>query len=1122
MKAWMVSFLLLFFLLTLQPFSASPNVFIQEVDLKGIEIEFPSSTLTIKEFLFELSKIKELNAVYGSENLNTQVTIKLSSRKLTLFQAIQEIQKQAPIEFVFDESHIIVRNRKLQRSYTVSGTVRDFNSKEPLIAATVFAKGTTKGVTADFDGNFSLELAPGVYTIVFQFIGYKERWKEVKLYQDEHIDIEMETKDHQLEAVNVVGSFGQIETIERGRAIETIKAADIERLNTNNVSDALHGTLAGVWGTKVSGAPGDHMKIRIRGISSIFGNTDPLFVVDGTIIPIVNNENLGVSDLNNHDIKEITVLKDAASSAMFGSLGANGVILIKTKSGGGPKKISANVKLGIQFIGKRYDLLGTGEFINNLKASDSFLGSHFIDEYKKLGNQVYPKLSEMAGSPSSGNWNQSSLFHLGNIQDYQVSGQGSIKTFDYYLAVNYFEHLGVVKSSEFNRFSFTANLSKTLFEKLRLGFIYRGSDQYNKNTLDNFMGNDVIFKGLNYEPSYAYTADTFFTKTNRLFYNDVQNRSVATLSSFKINRTILYNARLQEKEDLTNSITLSADLPLTKSLLIKSNFSNNFRDQYYSSSVQQTLRSVDFDPEQPYEMSMHELYTHESYYYRNFQTEVQYSRNFNMHGLKLSVQHRAYADKVKWETDSIENIDLLSVSPDNEVFMRGSQALNGPYGSVARKLTSLIGIASYNFRRTYFLSMIANYEKLREEAYVSNNTLYNSVAFTWNLSNQKILQLPSSINNLEVFINYGEAGNYPLNSLSEDLYDQVEYSVADTSVYGTFIRNLANRHLVNETINEINIGTNIGLNNDRFTLRADYYIKRHNNLLITRPIPYYYGGGTFWDNIGQMKNTGFELTLDYTAWNTEKSYLESHLSFSSNRQIISRLYNEKVINFNNPDVLIPDFAAIENQVLGSIIAYQYEGFWNDDFANSTDKKYVNDHGIAYLKTDIEQADVLTEKDKVIVGQTIPKFTYAWSTLFEYRNLSFEMDWYGVAGVQKFNATRAATYITGLNPGTKEFVYKGIDAITDHALYESSYFVEDASFLRLKNLRITHRVPNKTSDNFEIQYGLTFANLITITRYGGYDPEATIYTRNNFSDNAIDKGAYPNPLGIFLNMNIVFK
>jgi hypothetical protein len=295
-------------------------------------------------------------------------------------------------------------------------------------------------------------------------------------------------------------------------------------------------------------------------------------------------------------------------------------------------------------------------------------------------------------------------------------------------------------------------------------------------------------------------------------------------------------------------------------------------------------------------------------------------------------------------------------------------------------------------------------------------------------------------------------------------------------------------------------------------------------LLIQRDIPLYYGGGSFYQNIGEMKNIGVEFSLELTSVDQPDFGWMLRMGYSTNNQYITKLYEGEAISFNNIDVLYPDFYAEENQTLGAITGYSYQGIWDDDIHSDEVngyQKYFESNGLAYLKLDTLNLGKITEDDKTVIGNSIPDFTCNWINVIRYKNFTCEMLWYAVIGVDKYNATKAATYVTGTNAAVRDIVLNTLNYMRSRYFYESSFFVEDASFIRLKTLSFTYSQPKKIASRIGIEYTLSFENLITLTRYTGYDPEATIYTNNNFTDNAMDRGSYPNPQGIYFSINLSF-
>jgi TonB-linked SusC/RagA family outer membrane protein len=1083
------------------------------VNLQQAVVTFSSTKLTVKQALDELDQLPDINMYYGSREDFLKINLVFSSRTLPVQKALDEIKQQAPVDIVFNNNHIIVKAKILESRYEIRGTVKDAVTKEGLPAATVFLKGTTIGSFTDTRGNFSMRVKPGTYQLGCKFVGYSDRQFSINLYDDVVIDVELDVKQNQINEVKVTGSLSVAEPIERGRPIEKIESKVIDKLNTNDVGDALHGRVNGVWTTKVSGAPGEHNKVRIRGISSIFGSTDPLYVVDGMFVPVVNFKTLGIADLNSHDVNSITVYKDASSTALYGYMGGNGVVIIETKKGGGIPAYNFSVKMGLQQCNKRYDLMNSEQFYTTLDSSDKKLNTTFHKRFPEQRiYEKYPFYRDSLGNPLGYDNFQDELFRTAFLHEYQLSGQGSLKGVDYYISGNYYDHKGIITNTNYNKYTLTANLSKIVGDKFSIRLLYKGSHQENKNNLDNYMGNSVILKGINFEPAYRSTPDSFFVKKDRLYYNDFSSSSLELLSSNRNSVTPdqLFYATEKYKYEKTNSFNLVGFYRLNNELSARATLSLSLRDVVYSTYL-------------PSGENTKYLKSSENFIILSQQYALDYVKKINHHEINASLNYRNYNDNVYWNVDSIRSLDSKGLTPESDIYLRGSQSIFGEKGSVIRSINSAIFNINYNYKQKYFVSLIANYDHLKEGYYVNRSELFSSAAVNWDVAKEEILHLPGWINSMNLSVNWGQSGNYPLNSLSNDLYSfSSKYTSNNEIARAVYISNLANHYISHEKVTETNYGAEIVLLERRINLSFDYYSKRNSDLLIQRSIPYYYGGGTFYQNIGEMKNSGIEISLELVPIDSKKAYLSTRLGYSTNNQYITKLDNGVPIQFNNADVLFPDFIARENETLGSIIGYKFHCKWSELTQEEIDsRKYFQKLGVAYAKLDTLNPTKLTEADKTIIGNSIPDFTFNWITSFEYKNFSCEMLWYGVAGVDKYNATKASTLISGTNAEIKSFIDEKVRCFTDATFYESSYFVEDASFIRLKTLSFTYNQPGKVFSKINLSYTLSFENLITLTRYTGYDPEATIYTDNNFTDNAMDRGAYPSPQGVFFNINMTF-
>jgi len=1093
--------------------------FLHAVDEDSIlerKIIFNQNSINVKQVIDRLKKLPDIEINYKAKEFPLELPLELPEDSLSINEIADLIEQQTPLKINFKNNLIIFEDRALHKAYKLNGIVKDAKSNEELIAATVFIPETPIGAVTDEKGEFSLLLEPGRYKLIFKYVGYKEKELNINLFNNNNLTIELEVRQQEIEAVNIISTRREFENIRIGRTIETLESNIIEQLATNDVNDALHGRIIGVWVTKVSGAPGDHNKIRIRGVSSILGSTDPLYVVDGMMIPVVNLKSLGIADLNVHDVDNITILKDASSSALYGYMGGNGVILIETKKGGGETQFNACIKMGLQIMNKRYDLMNSEDFYSNLELSDKLISTPFytiIPDSKKY--ELYPFYRDSLGNPLGFNNFQEEIFNIGELGEYQLSGQGNFKTIDYYISGNYYKHKGIVTHSSYDKYTFTGSFSKIFKEKASILLLYKGSYQENKNNLDNYLGNNVILKGINYEPAYYYTPDSFLRKNNRLFYNDEDNASIKTLSTYFLSPDILFNKQKKKKIENSNSVSLQGFYDINKLFSIRSTHSIAFKEVIYSS----LLPSHEDQPSEMY------LSSNENFIIINQQYDLNFKMEQNNHKINSFIRFRNYKDNIYWKIDSINNVDINNFSIENDIYLRGSQSIYGEKGSVLRTINSFITSLSYNYKSKYFVSLIANTDNLKEGFYVRQNEVFSSIALDWDISKEAFIKFPIWLNSFHINANWGQSGNYPLNSLSNDLfYSGVTYSSNNEYVKAVEISNLSNHYLAHEEVKENNFGTKISLLENRINFSGDYFIKYNTHLLIKREIPYYYGGGFFYQNIGKMENRGMELSLEVIPFNRPDLYLSSKIGYSSNNQKIIKLLDGDPISFNNADILYPDFYAKENETLGDITGFSYQGIWNDSIHTAKQgelPKYVNDLGLAYLKVDTLFPSKLINNDKVSIGNSIPKFTCHWINEIEYKNFSCNMLWYAVIGVDKYNATKASTYITGVNSAVKEIVSDTLSYVITPEFYESSYFVEDASFLRLKTLRFSYRQAKKLVSKISITYTITFENLVTITKYSGYDPEATVYTNNSFTDNAIDRGAYPNPKGYYFSINLEF-
>ena len=967
-------------------------------------------------------------------------------------------------------------------SVVIQGQVKDSITGEALVGAVVFVKGTQKGTTTNAQGNYSLELFSGNYVFEIKYIGYVSKELRLNVRNGQTLNVLLAPDVTELNEVKITAQRLFFGNMEYGRSIPTIKAEIIGKQNTNNASDILHASVAGVWATKTSGAPGDHQKIRIRGQNSLFTSAEPLYVIDGVPVPIVNLSSLGIADLNIHDIDNVTILKDASSTALYGFQGGNGVVLIDTKQGG-KNEINFSTKFGFQWFDNFYDLMNTEEQLASFDVAKKNIG---------VGVRAYyPLYSDSLCSHNR----QQEVFSNGQVQEYQLSASGSKDKFKYYFSGNYTDHKGVLPNSEYKRYTFSTRLGQSFGKRVTINLAYRGSRQENDNNQDEYNGNTLLFEGISATPCLECIPDS-------LIYDEYGNEYNRTYNT-RLNGTTTPQSIIDYN---THSLDINAHaLNALARIQITDNLSMDFMESFM-------YHHSDFNL-----VSGYKVKSKEDVILINHQFNLSYNKSFGKHSLNGVLAFRRYTDNLWWNVDS-----LSSELPDNYM-LKNSMAAYGVKGSVLRNLTSYIGHLSYNFNNTFFASAVANASRVKEGIYTDYYEIFPSLALSCDVAKLELFNSLSWLDQLNFYTNWGVSGNYPLNGLSNDLFEDVVNTSGQTTAYYPALDQFANHHLKHESTSETDFGLKSSFLKNRIVVSAVYFNKNIENLIIQRTIPSYYGGGKIFLNIGAIAVDGIELGFEIIPIETKSVVWHNQFSFSKSVQSVTRLLDDEDMKFASSDILMPDFLISVGKPIGDIYGYKMCGRWTDadqQAKNAGSNQYIKSNDMKFLNADSTNRS-LDANDKVVIGNSIPDYTWNFNSTIQYKNLSLSMTWYAAIGMEKYNATRAATIMTGVNTEVNNYINDSLKIVKSNFFYQSNEFVEDASFIKLKTLSLSYELPKKIFGSVACNFILSAENLLTFTRYKGYDPEATIFTDNNFSDNAVDRGAYPNPKSVYAIINLKF-
>jgi TonB-dependent starch-binding outer membrane protein SusC len=1063
---------------------------------------------TLKQII-DSANAKGVNISYKSGTLQPDNYVKIPGNCTTVRELANALQQSLDVDCSIEGNTLFLKNKQPVEKIVITGIVTDKANSELLPGASVYIKDSHYGISTNIDGSYKLKLTPGKYIIVASFTGYATEERTIELTGDTSINFMLAISEHQIDEVRVTKQRDFWGNLNIGRSISSIDSKKIHLLNTNNASDILQASVSGVWSSQTSGAPGDHQKIRIRGMSSLFGCSDPLYIIDGVAVPIVNLHSLGIGDLNIYDIEKVTVLKDAASTALYGYQGANGVVIIDTKRKN-ESRLSFSAKYGVQVLPRRYDLMNTKDFLSAM------------DTAKKYGISVmrkfYPAYSDTLQITD---W-QDVVFRTGIGSEFQLTGSQSFGNTNIYFSGNYYTQQGIVENSNYRRYNFMANLGRNITKRLSAELNFRTSNQINQNNLDQYYGNDLIVNSITKSPCLKSTADTFYFDPPRTPKPGIlPGEAKRTFLPSRISDRELFGEpgspeqfiklTMNKLNTTVNSFNLTAKYIFAGNIFLNASSSATFRNNRFHSQFPLSLYGHSFD--WYYRSS-------ENYVLLNQQINLNLHHSINDHDFILVAGYRNYGDNANWNLDSINGGGVLGFKNSDNYFLRNSLAANGDNGSITRIIQSFSAHLNYNYKKNYYLSFIINRENLQVNKLVNISNWFPSAALNWDISHEPMLNQVSWLKQFNVFANIGLSGNYPVSGLSTDFYNYYKYSFNDSVYTGKGVVQFANHHLKSEISKEYNLGANIGLFGNKILLEMDYYNKINSGLIILRDIPQYYLGGKIMYNIGKISNNGIEFSLKLEPFNLQNFNWYSNFTISFSRQKVLETGPEEEIVFTSPDILIPKFVVSKDQELGNIRGFRYLGTWTslDDSVHNI--RVFKLAGGKYYKEDTLTSG-LTEKDKVVIGNSIPDYTWHWSNSFTYKRFSLDILFYGVAGVDKYNATRAATYISATNREILNLMQPGNKTLTLLGFYQSSYFVEDAGFIRLKQITLSYTLPKKITRFGDLTFSVSADNLITFTKYTGYDPEASIYTDNSFSDFAVDRGAYPIPRSMYFSIKIDF-
>lgn len=992
-------------------------------------------------------------------------------------------------------------HKSISKQSTVNGRVTDGGS--PVQGVSVTVKGVAgSGTTTNANGEFSVQVDNQNATLVFTMVGFTTQ--EVPLRGQSNVNVSLVSTDTNIEQVVVIG-YGTQKKSDLTGSVSSVGSEKINAFPLAGTAQALQGRAPGVSVSSINGEPGRAPRVRVRGGTSINASSDPLYVVDG--FP-------GSTPPAPEDVESIEILKDASATAIYGSRGANGVIMITTKKGKiGKPMVEFNNSIATQQVGKRLDLLNASEF-----------GAYINDVYVNGGNNNIPFPNpESLGEGTD--W-QDLVFRNGNLLSNQLSVSGGSDNIRYYTAVNHYGQKGTVIESDYRRFSGTSNLDMKVNDRIKIGtrLLFNRSILNGVRTQESSSGTTaagVISGALRFEPTQG-------------IFDDAGNYTLKKFGDPHDNPVAAARERANEvKTDLFQGNGY-LELTLLKDLIFRSTVGLQVSNQRTGNYVSKRLvEGRNFGGIGS--IAAHKNTNVISENYLNYNLKINEANNLDA---MVGYSYQSSRNE-SWQAN---NRNFISDSFSYWNLGAGSNYQNASSNLEDWIMSSFYGRINYNLLGRYLFTATGRYDGSSRFGENNKWAFFPSAAFAWNVSQEPFMESVEAISNLKIRTSYGETGNSEIGSYqSLARYSATLATMGGVPVNAVRPTNVANPNLTWETTKQTDAGIDIGFLNNKINLTVDYYYKKTIDLLYSAPLPIYSGYTGSLQNVGSVENKGWEFALGTTnidrelKWNTD-------FNITFNRNKILQLPGGDIRYNTIPGHMLSTDSQIlrEGEVVGAFYGWVFDGVYQqgDDFSPQPSKKpgdvkYQDIFGRDASNNLVVGADgKINADDRTIIGNPHPDFIFGFNNDFKYKNFDLNIFFQGSYGNDMLNITRMELdWMAGKGNATKDALNRWTPTNTNTDVPRasasnnpevSSRWVEDGSYLRLKNLALGYNVPKTAIGKIGIDQLRLFAsaqNIWTWTNYSGFDPEVSFQDSNR--NIGLDYMGYPNIKSFTFGINARF-
>lgn len=1085
----------------------------ESTNSQNIKVTINTSNATLENVLNDIEKQTDYLFIYNKlVDVNRKVSVHLNKKPLK--EALHDLFEGTDVNYSVDGTYIVLSasqntpdNSAMQQAKTITGVISDRDG-QPIIGANIVEKGSKSiGTITDIDGKFSLRLSNGSTDLVVSYIGYIT--KEVPVGTSSFLNITLTEDTKILEEVVVIG-YGTVKKSDLTGSVGSIQVDKIQGLSVKSVDQMLQGRTSGLYMVQNSGMPGASSAVRIRGGNSISGGNEPLYIIDGMpVYPSASSDQTSLNPLNSiptADIESIEVLKDASSTAIYGSRGANGVIIVTTKKGkSGKTTVALDTYLGIQNIYKRYDLLDSPTF--EKLANEALINSG--------GKAVYDE----SDSPDTVDWQDLTSNSDAIMQNYQLAISGGNDKTTFLTSFNYFDQEGIIKATEMKKYAFRTNIDHNISSKLKLGLSLTLTKVDN-----NRVGNSVLKTRLTTPPNLPVKEEdgsySFSDSQGVITFDNpiaVINDKVDKVSNFRTLDNGFFEWEIVRGLKLKSSIGVDIDYTTNRYYNPTTTYSGSQKSGEASKSANNTYTWVN-------------------------ENILTYNNVWGIHAFTGMVGYTQ-------QSSSYDGFGAGSYGFLNDILQMNNLGSGTTYSAPSSNVTewalnSYLTRVNYTLNNKYMLT--ASFRADGSSRFGKNNRwgYFPSAALAWRASEEPFIKDLEIFSNLKPRISYGITGNqdgigtYP----SYSLLGSYGYVVNGEKVTGYYPSQVANENLKWETTSQIDGGIDIGFFKNRLNIVFDAYYKKTKDLLLQISIPSSSGFSSGLKNIGSVENRGFELSINAIPvtgnfeWNTS-----FNITYNKNKVL-----DLGGLSFMYPGEPGQDDTGIHlgrilqvGQPLGTFYGYVYEGIFNTtDEISSSAQPTAKPGDIIYK--DISGADgapdgQINDYDRTIIGCAQPKFYGGFNNVFSYKNFDLNANIIFTIGNDIYNGTRVTMenmqgstnmFASTVNRWTSSNVNAEYPrAYRSKAIMRvSSQYVENGSYLRVQNITLGYTFPSNlfafTKYISSLRVYASLQNLLTITDYSGDNPEVSKYGQDNLGT-GYDAFSYPLAKTIMFGLNVKF-